>query len=90
MANNSSALKRVRQNDTRTAKNRVSKTKVKNLRKQIDEVTASGDTKEISVAFAKYSSAVDRAAKNNVFHKNKAANLKSKASAAIKAATAVQ
>lgn len=88
MANNPSALKRVRQNATRTAKNRISKTKVKNLRKQIDEVSAAGDTKEISEAFAKYASAVDRAAKNNVFHKNKAANLKSKASAAIKAAAA--
>ena len=63
MANNPSALKRVRQNETRTASNRVFKTKVKNLRKGIDEAAASGDDKAISEALSRYSSAVDRAAK---------------------------
>lgn len=87
MANNSSALKRVRQIEKRTATNRVLKTKVKNLRKNIDEAAAGGDDKAISEALAKYSSAVDRAAKKSIFHKNKAANLKSKASASVKAAT---
>lgn len=86
MANNPSALKRVRQNETRTASNRTFKTKVKNLRKGIDEATASGDEKVISEALVRYSSAVDRAAKKSIFHRNKAANLKSKAAAAIKAA----
>ena len=88
MANNSSALKRVRQNATRSANNRIFKTKVKNLRKGIDEATAGGDEKAISEAFSRYSSAVDRAAKKSIFHRNKAANLKSKAAASIKAATA--
>ena len=75
MANNPSALKRVRQNETRTANNRVLKTKVKNLRKGIDEAAASGDEKAISEALARYSSTVDRAAKKSIFHRNKAANL---------------
>ena len=87
MANNPSALKRVRQIETRTASNRVFKTKVKNLRKGIDEAAASGDDKAISEALSRYSSAVDRAAKKSIFHRNKAANLKSKAAASIKAAT---
>ena len=86
MANNSSALKRVRQVEKRTASNRVLKTKVKNLRKSIDEAAAGGDDKVISEALSNYSSAVDRAAKKSIFHRNKAANLKSKASAAVKAA----
>ncbi|MBK1834307.1 30S ribosomal protein S20 [Roseibacillus ishigakijimensis] len=88
MANNPSALKRVRQIQTRTARNRVIKTKVKNLRKGLDTAAESGDEKAISEAFARYSSAVDRAVKNNIFHRNKGANLKSKASASIKAAAA--
>lgn len=87
MANNPSALKRVRQIETRTASNRVLKTKVKNLRKGIDTATESGDEKAIATALALYSSAVDRAAKKSVFHKNKASNLKSKAAAAVKTAS---
>lgn len=85
MANNPSALKRVRQIETRTAANRVVKTRVKNLRKRIDEAKESGDSKEIATALSKYSSAVDRAAKKSVFHRNKASNLKSKAAAFAKA-----
>jgi len=87
MANNPSALKRVRQTATRTASNRVFKTKMKNLRKRVDEAVASGDEKEVATSLSNYSSAVDRAAKSNVIHKNKAANLKSKASAAAKLAS---
>lgn len=86
MANNSSALKRVRQIEKRTATNRVLKTRVKNLRKGVDEAVAGGDDKAISEALSLYSSAVDRAAKKSIFHKNKAANLKSKAAAAAKPA----
>lgn len=86
MANNSSALKRVRQIEKRTVNNRVLKTRVKNLRKGVDEAAASGDSKVVSEALARYSSAVDRAAKKKIFHRNKAANLKSKAAAVAKAA----
>ena len=87
MANNSSALKRVRQIETRTANNRVLKTRVKNLRKGVDDAAATGDSKVIAEALSQYSSVVDRAAKKSIFHRNKAANLKSKAAAAVKAAT---
>lgn len=87
MANNPSALKRVRQIEKRTASNRVLKTKVKNLRKGIDTAVEGGDDQAISEALSKYSSAVDRAAKKSIFHRNKAANLKSKAVAAVKAAS---
>ena len=86
MANNSSALKRVRQIEKRTANNRALKTKVKNLRKGVDTAVQGGDDKVISDALSQYSSAVDRAAKKSIFHRNKAANLKSKAAAAVKAA----
>ena len=86
MANNSSALKRVRQIEKSTANNRALKTKVKNLRKGVDTAVEGGDDKVITDALSQYSSAVDRAAKKSIFHRNKAANLKSKAAAAVKAA----
>lgn len=86
MANNPSALKRVRQIETRTLRNRVVKTRVKSLRKKIDEAVEKGDRESIDKAIAAYSSAVDRAAKKNLFHRNKAANLKSKAVAFAKRA----
>jgi small subunit ribosomal protein S20 len=88
MANHLSAFKRVRQTESRTAANRVVKSRVKTLRKRIDDAAESGDEAAISKAIASYSSAVDRAAKKNIFHRNKAANLKSKAVASVKAATA--
>ncbi len=85
MANNPSALKRVRQIQTRTLRNKSIKTRVKTLRKMVDAAIATGEKPAIDQALANYSSAVDRAAKNNLFHRNKAANLKKKAAAAGRA-----
>lgn len=85
MANNPSAIKRVRQTTTRTLRNKALKTRVKTLRKSIDTAVAGGDRSAVDKAISEYSSAVDRAAKNNIFHRNKAANLKQKAVAAAKA-----
>jgi small subunit ribosomal protein S20 len=44
---------------------------------------ASGDKDTASKASSEFSSAVDKAAKRNVIHSNKAANLKSKTAKAI-------
>ncbi|MDP0489638.1 MAG: 30S ribosomal protein S20 [Verrucomicrobiota bacterium JB023] len=79
MANNPSAIKRVRQTERRTLRNRATKTLVKTLRKKLEEAVEAGDKDAIGQAVSKYSSAVDRAAKRSIFHRNKAANLKSKA-----------
>jgi len=79
MANTKSALKRVRQTKVRTERNRVLKSRIKTLRKKAIAAGESGDATAASAAFREFSSAVDRAAKDSVIHKNKAANLKSKA-----------
>ncbi len=75
MANHKSALKRIRSNDKKRLLNRyqakTARTFVKKLR----------DTKEKSVALEllkKVSAMLDRLARKNVIHKNKAANNKSK------------
>lgn len=86
MANSASALKRVRQAARRTERNTALKSRVKTLRKQTLGKAESGDLEGAKAFFAKFSSAVDVATKKNIFHKNKAANLKSKTNKAIKAA----
>lgn len=83
MANHKSALKRVRQTKTRTERNRTRKTTIKTLRKKTLAAVASADVKTAGQSLAEFSSAVDKAAKKGLIHKNKAANLKSKAAKAI-------
>jgi small subunit ribosomal protein S20 len=75
MANHKSALKRIRANETKRLRNRyqhkTTRTMVRKLR----------DTKAQPAATALYitvSSMLDKLAKRNIIHKNKASNLKSK------------
>jgi len=78
MANSASALKRVRQNETRTARNKSLSTRMKSLRKKTLASAEAGDKDAAQKTFSEFASAVDKCAKNNIIHKNKAANLKSK------------
>ena len=75
MANHKSALKRIRANESKRLLNRYqhksTRTMIKNLRLTTD--------KSIVVdLYKKVSSALDKLAKKNIIHKNKAANQKSK------------
>ncbi len=83
MANHKSALKRVRQTKTRTERNRQRKNTIKTLRKETLAAIESGDAKTATESLSKFSSAVDKAAKKGMIHKNKAANLKSRAAKAV-------
>lgn len=75
MANHKSALKRIRANETKRLRNRyqhkTTRTMVRKLRDTKDQIVASELYKTVS-------SMLDRLAKKNVIHKNKAGNLKSK------------
>lgn len=88
MANSKQALKRVRQNEKRNVINTALKSRVKTLRKNSIAAATAGDKDAATKAFQQFTSAVDKAAKKNIFHKNKAANLKSKTAKAIVAAQA--
>ena len=88
MANSKQALKRVRQNEKRNTLNSALKSRVKTLRKNSLTAAAEGNSEAAQKAFSQFASAVDKCAKKNIFHKNKAANLKSKTAKAIKAAQA--
>jgi len=80
MANNSSALKRIRQTKTRTQANKTLTTRMKNLRKKTIDAAEAGDKETAQKTMSEFTSAVDKCVKNNIIHKNKAANIKSKTS----------
>ena len=84
MANNKSALKRIRQSKVRTERNKDLKTQVKSLRKKTLEAVAEGKTDAAQEGMKALTSALDRAVKKSVLHKNKAANVKIKTVKAIK------
>ena len=75
MANHKSAIKRIRQTETKRQKNRLQHKTTRNAIKQLKDTTSK---KEAEKLFTNVSSILDKLAKNNVIHKNKSANLKSK------------
>lgn len=86
MAHTKSAQKRIRQTEVRTERNRAAKSRIRTLRKKVADAVTSGDKAAASTAVSALASAVDKAAKTNLIHSNKAANIKSKAAKALAAA----
>ena len=75
MANHKSALKRIRSNNAKRLRNKYQH---KTTRNAVRDLRASSDKKEAESLLVKVVSMLDKLAKNNIIHKNKAANLKSK------------
>ena len=75
MANHKSALKRIRSNETKRQRNRFQH---KTTRNAIRDFKALEKKKEAVKQFPLVVSMIDKLAKNNIIHDNKAANLKSK------------
>jgi small subunit ribosomal protein S20 len=75
MANHKSALKRIRQNETRRAHNRYYAKTVRNAVKKFRSLT---DKKEAAEQMPKLYAMIDKLATKKIIHKNKAGNLKSK------------
>lgn len=74
MANHLSAKKRIRQNEKRRLSNRYY---AKTTRNAISKLRKVADKTEAQELLPKVSSMIDKLAKRNVIHKNKASNLKS-------------
>lgn len=74
MANHKSAEKRIRSNDSKRVRNRYQAKTTRNLLK---ELRSTKDKSKASSLLPEVSALLDRLAKKNVIHKNKAANLKS-------------
>jgi small subunit ribosomal protein S20 len=75
MANHKSALKRIRRNEKRRVLNRYQHKTTSNAVKKLREIT---DSKEAQEMLPSVISMIDKLAKNNIIHTNKASNLKSK------------
>jgi small subunit ribosomal protein S20 len=80
MANHKSALKRIRSNE---AKRLINKYQHKTTRNAIRDLRATTDKKEAETLYPKVVAMLDKLAKRNVIHKNKASNLKSKLAAHV-------
>lgn len=79
MANTKSAIKAARKTERLTARNKGVKTRLKTLRKKLDEAIKSNDAAASKSAAIAFSSAMDKATKSGVVHKNAAARAKSHA-----------
>lgn len=75
MANHKSSIKRIRANATKRLRNRY---QAKTTRNAIKKLRTTTSKKEASPLLTKVISMIDRLAKKNIIHKNKAANNKSK------------
>ena len=75
MANHKSALKRIRSNEAKRLRNKYQH---KTTRNALRDIRIMEDKTEAEGKLGKVISMIDKLAKNNIIHKNKAANLKSK------------
>jgi small subunit ribosomal protein S20 len=74
MANHKSSIKRVRSDEAKNARNKYYH---KTARNAVRNLRATTDKKEAEAMLPKVTAMLDKLAKTNVIHKNKAANLKS-------------
>ncbi len=75
MANHKSAIKRIRQSETRRLLNKYQH---KTTRNAVSALRALTNKKEAAALFPKVAGMLDKLTKRNIIHKNKASNLKSK------------
>ncbi|SEQ50935.1 SSU ribosomal protein S20P [Hyunsoonleella jejuensis] len=74
MANHKSALKRIRSNESKRVLNKYQHKTTRSAIKKLRELT---DKKEAEAMFPSVVSMLDKLAKKNIIHANKASNLKS-------------
>lgn len=75
MANHKSSVKRIRQEKKRTLHNRYY---AKTMRNAVRKLRAITDKEEALKLYPRVQKMLDKLAKTNIIHKNKASNLKSK------------
>jgi small subunit ribosomal protein S20 len=80
MANTKSAIKAARKAVRLTLRNKAAKTRLKTLHKGFDAAVKSGDAAASKAAGQLYLSAMDKAVKSGVVHRNAVARAKSHAS----------
>lgn len=76
MANTKSAIKAARKTVRLTSRNQTVQTRLKTMHKKFEQAVAANDAAAAKAAGAAYASAIDRAAKKGVVHKNAANHVK--------------
>ena len=74
MANHKSSIKRIRSNETKRVLNKYQHKTTRNASRKLRELK---DRKEAETLLPQVVAMLDKLAKRNIIHKNKAANLKS-------------
>ena len=85
MANHFSALKRARQTERRTARNRGNTSRLRSALRDMREALTKGDKPAASEIYRKTASALDKAIQKGVLHENTAARYKSRLNARVNA-----
>jgi small subunit ribosomal protein S20 len=83
MANHFSALKRARQTETRTARNRANTSQLRTALRKFREALHSGKAADAKAAFSGTVSVIDKSAKKGLIHKNAASRYKSRLNARL-------
>jgi small subunit ribosomal protein S20 len=83
LANIKSAKKRILVNETKAARNKQIKSKVKTVIKKVDAAVATGDKELAKVSLVEAVSEIDKASSKGIFHKNTAARKVSRLSKAV-------
>lgn len=85
MPNKKSAKKRMRQNVKRYMRNRAHKGRMKTFIKKTRKAIEAGDLELARELFRQTMSVIDKTAQKGIIHRNKAARLKSRLNARLKA-----
>ncbi|HIT40746.1 MAG TPA: 30S ribosomal protein S20 [Candidatus Caccovicinus merdipullorum] len=83
MANIKSAKKRILVNETKAARNKSIRSKVKTAMKKVDAAVAAGDKAAAQAALLAATSEIDKAASKGVYHKNNASRKVARLSKAV-------
>jgi small subunit ribosomal protein S20 len=83
MANHFSALKRARQTEVRTTRNRANTSRLRTVLRELRAALAAGDKKAAETKFRATVSVIDKSIQKGVLHKNTASRYKSRLSARL-------
>ena len=85
MANIKSAKKRILVNETRAARNKATRSRVKTAMKKVDAAVAAGDKAAAQACLVNATSEIDKACTKGVYHKNNASRKVARLSKAVNA-----
>ncbi|HLK34567.1 MAG TPA: 30S ribosomal protein S20 [Terriglobales bacterium] len=90
MANHFSALKRARQTEKRTARNRASRSQLRSVLRKMRETIAGGNREQAEEYYRQTVSVLDKAIQKGALHENTASRYKSRLSARVRALAAAK